>query len=263
MELLSPSANSLSPLNPTPTPLLPPDPLTAGAAPLPPLTASSASWLFIDSTLDNYQDLVAGVSAGTQVVVLDPVQDAIAQITQTLTGQRGIDSLHIVSRGFSAGLQIGNTRLDNTTLTQYTSQIASWRTALSATADIVIYGSEVANDPLLSQRPTPFSPTPFLVRLARLTGADIAASTDVTGSLDLNGNWDLEYTFGQVESTIAFDPVTLATYDSTLSLTITPTGETLSYANNAPGVAIQVASNPATSPSSPTALPLNLSIEAL
>jgi hypothetical protein len=217
---------------------------------------------FIDATLDHYQDLVTGVSPGTEVVVLDPVQDAIAQITQTLTGRTGIESVHIVSRGLSAGLQIGNTRLDNSTLTQYTSQIASWKTALSADADIVIYGSEVANDPSLTQRPTPFSPTPFLVRLARLTGADIAASTDITGSSALNGDWEMEYKFGQVESPIVFSANTLATYNSTLSLTVTPTGNMLSYANNAPAIAITPTSN-SNSVSSPAVSPLSLEITGL
>lgn len=262
MELISPSANTLFTLNTSPTPLSPPNPLTTTLAPLPQVTASSASWLFIDSTLDNYQDLVAGASVGTQVVVLDPVQDAIAQITQTLTGQTGIESLHIVSRGLSAGLQIGNTRLDNLTLTQYTDQIASWKQALTPTADFLIYGSEVANDPLLSQRPTPFSPTPFLVRLARLTGADIAASKDITGSLDLNGNWELEYTFGKIESAIAFQPETLANYNSTLSLTVTPTGDTLSYANHAPAIAITPTSS-SDSVSSSAVSPLTLEITGL
>ncbi|MBL1174186.1 DUF4347 domain-containing protein [Pantanalinema sp. GBBB05] len=262
MEPLFPSANALSDLNTAPTPLVPPDPLTSPVAPLPPFSGSSASLLVIDSTLDNYQELVAGVKADTEVVVLDPVQDAIAQITQALTGRTGIESLHIVSRGLSAGLQLGNTQLDNSTLPQYTSQIASWKTALSADADIVIYGSEVANDPLLTQRPTPFLPTPFLVQLARLTGADIAASTDITGSSDFNGNWNFEYTLGQVESPIAFQPETLANYHSTLSLTVTPTGDTLSYANNAPAIAITPSgdSDPA---SSPTVAPFTLEITGL
>lgn len=263
MELFPSSADTLSNLNASPTTLLTPDPLTTSVASLPHSMTASASLVVIDSTLENYQDLVAGVRAGAEVVVLNPVQDAIAQITQALTGRTGIESLHIVSRGFSTGLQIGNTRLDNTTLGQYTNQLASWKTALSATADIVIYGSGVANDPLLTQRPTPFTPTPFLVKFAQLTGADLAASTDITGHPSLDGDWDFEYTFGQVESPIAFEPATLATYHSTLSLTITPTDETLSYANDAPGIAIQVASGNANSSSAPTALPLNLSIEEL
>lgn len=248
MEPLFPSANALSDLNTALTPLVPPDPLTSPVAPLPPLSASSASLLVIDSTLDNYQELMAGVKAGTEVVVLDPVQDAIAQITQILTGRTGIEILHIVSRGFSSGLQIGTTRLDQNTLIEYTDEIKSWQSALSTNADLVIYGSEVANDPWLTRRPTPFTPTPFLVQLAQLTGADIAASTDITGSLNLNGDWDLEYTFGTIESSIAFEAETLATYNSTLSLPATPPATPLSDS---------------TASSVPSVLPLNLEITGL
>ena len=40
--------------------------------------------------------------------------------------------------------------------------------------------------------------------LARLTGADVAASTDLTGSALLGGDWDLEYANGDIETAVAF-----------------------------------------------------------
>ncbi|TAG71477.1 MAG: DUF4347 domain-containing protein [Oscillatoriales cyanobacterium] len=40
---------------------------------------------FIDTQVPNYQSLVAGVTPGTEVVVLDGNEDAIAQITSFLT----------------------------------------------------------------------------------------------------------------------------------------------------------------------------------
>ncbi|NQV33586.1 MAG: endo-1,4-beta-xylanase, partial [Phycisphaeraceae bacterium] len=37
-------------------------------------------------------------------------------------------------------------------------------------------------------------------RIAKLTGADVAASTDPTGAAERGGNWDLEYTTGPIEA---------------------------------------------------------------
>ena len=41
-------------------------------------------------------------------------------------------------------------------------------------------------------------------RLAQLTGADVAASSDLTGSTALGGDWDLEVSTGQIETVVAF-----------------------------------------------------------
>ena len=43
------------------------------------------------------------------------------------------------------------------------------------------------------------------VRLAELTGADIAASDDLTGSTELGGDWDLEVQTGTIETVVAFN----------------------------------------------------------
>ena len=40
----------------------------------------------------------------------------------------------------------------------------------------------------------------LLDRLGTLTGADVAASDDLTGSARLGGDWDLEYGNGRIET---------------------------------------------------------------
>jgi Domain of unknown function (DUF4347) len=53
--------------------------------------------------------------------------------------------------------------------------------------------------------------------MAALTGANIAASTNLTGSAAKGGDWELEYTTGDISASLAFKPETLATYDRVLS----------------------------------------------
>lgn len=191
------------------------DPLTASAIPL--VTRSSNSNIvFIDPSLTNYSSLVNGVNAGTDVYVLNPAQDAIAQITNTLLGRSGIASVHILSHGSSSSVTLGNTVLNATTLSGYASQIRSWGNALTTNADILFYGCDIAKDPALYSRPVPDAPLPFLQQLASLTGADIAASNDRTGSAALGGDWVLEYQSGPIEAGLAFQASTLASYEGIL-----------------------------------------------
>ncbi|MBE9011882.1 DUF4347 domain-containing protein, partial [Pseudanabaenaceae cyanobacterium LEGE 13415] len=166
-----------------------------------------SSLIVIDSTVPNYQQLIAGLQPDSQVLILDPVQDAIEQITQTLLGQSGVSSLHLVSHGKSGGIQLGGTWLDRTNLERYQSEFQLWAKSLNAEADILIYGCEVAQGE---------AGKAFIQQFAQLTGADIAASDDLTGNTKLNGNWIFEANTGEIESAIAFNAETRTQYDGIL-----------------------------------------------
>ena len=102
------SARDLS----TDIPMLVPASVLSATSDLSAAARHSASLLFIDGGVQDYSQLVAGVAAGTEVHILDPVQDAVTQITQALLGQSGISSLHIVSHGEAGGLDFGGSRLN-------------------------------------------------------------------------------------------------------------------------------------------------------
>src|SRR4028118_1025252 len=71
---------------------------------------SGSAIAFIDTQVENYQGLMAGVTPGTEVVVLDGNRDAIDQITDILGDRTNIDSIHIVSHGAPGSLQLGDVR---------------------------------------------------------------------------------------------------------------------------------------------------------
>ena len=52
--------------------------------------------------------------------------------------------------------------------------------------------------------------------LAKLTGADVAASDDLTGNEDLGGDWELEYRVGQLETSVFADDVVNSDWTGTL-----------------------------------------------
>jgi Domain of unknown function (DUF4347) len=136
------------------------------------------SVLFIDSGVQSAAALTGQVDAGTSVYFLDANQDALSQMTQVLSGMSGVDSVQVVSHGRSGGLQLGQSWLDVQSLPGYVAQLKSWAGALSADADILLYGCNVAADA---------TGTAFVNLLAQATGADVAASDDLTGNAALGG----------------------------------------------------------------------------
>jgi glucose/arabinose dehydrogenase len=171
--------------------------------------ASSADRLvFIDSTVQDYQQLAAGVSSDSVVVILDPAQDGIQQITRALSEYQNVSSLHIVSHGQSAGVQLGQSFLDFNTLEAYSSSLKQWSDSLTGDADILLYGCDVAAGE---------SGDRFIRSISSLTGADVAASTDITGNAALGGNWILEAKTGSIESDLVFSSELRQNYGSTLA----------------------------------------------
>ncbi|HBE54284.1 MAG TPA: hypothetical protein DDW76_37430, partial [Cyanobacteria bacterium UBA11369] len=102
--------------------------------------------VFIDATVPDYQTLIDSAHAGTQVVLLDPSQDGIAQITAALQGGN-FSALHIVSHGSEGSIQLGSSILNAQTLeTEYAPSLQQWRESLTPDADILFYGCNVAAD---------------------------------------------------------------------------------------------------------------------
>ncbi|MBW4594565.1 MAG: DUF4347 domain-containing protein [Brasilonema angustatum HA4187-MV1] len=174
----------------------------------PPQKVAQESLVFIDPHLEDYQSLVAGISPEAKVVVLDPSKDGIEQITRELSNYNHVVSkVEILSHGASGRLQLGQTSLDSAALNRYSQQLQSWAEALTDNADILIDGCNVAQGEQGKR---------FVTKLSEFTGADIAASTDLTGDAAQGGDWNLEYKVGQIESVSSLQPQTQRTYHATL-----------------------------------------------
>ena len=61
--------------------------------------------------------------------------------------------------------------------------------------DVLIYGCNLAESA---------DGAALVNSLSKITGADVAASDDLTGNSILGGDWDLEYKTGEIESSLAF-----------------------------------------------------------
>ncbi|BAY24976.1 hypothetical protein NIES2100_47750 [Calothrix sp. NIES-2100] len=164
--------------------------------------------VFIDTTVLGYKSLIAGIKPGLQVVILDPTRDGITQITESLAVGK-FKSVHIVSHGSEGSLQLGTIQLSAENLEFYGQQLHQWANALTDNADILLYGCDVANK----------GGTKFVYQISRLTGANVAASTHKIGNAALGGNWDLDFSTGKIEATLAFGAEVMQAYNSVLAKT--------------------------------------------
>ena len=148
--------------------------------------------VFIDAAVEDHESLIASLEPGVSVHIIEPDSDGVLQIAQILSESDGYDAIHIFSHGSSGALQLGSAVLDAGTISgSHNSALAQIGKALSESGDILIYGCDFGSGKLGQQ-------TAEL--LSRATGADIAASDDLTGSESLAGDWNLEVQVGAIQA---------------------------------------------------------------
>src|SRR5690606_36164755 len=147
--------------------------------------------VFVDGNIQNYQQLLAGLPTGAEVVVLDASRNGLEQMAEYLEGRTGIDAIHLLSHGESGAFKAGNAWIDAADLASHSETLARIGDALSVDGDFLLYGCSTGEGAAGSA---------LVTELARLTQADVAASTDNTGAQRLGGNWILEAQAGVIEA---------------------------------------------------------------
>lgn len=171
------------------------------------LANSATKVLFVDSRVQDYQQIVAAAGADVKVVILDADHDGVKQIADALEGMHDVASISIVSHGDSGLLLLGNTALHAGDMSQYQAELGKIGSAMQADGEILLYGCDVGAGS---------KGQGFIQNLADATGAVVAASTDATGDVAHGGNWDLEIATGALSSAPVLDVSKLADYDHSL-----------------------------------------------
>ncbi|WP_413614989.1 Ig-like domain-containing protein [Halomonas cupida] len=149
---------------------------------------------FIDAAVEESSELVKDLPPGAEVHILDAHRDGVEQIAEVVGNRKGIDAIHILGHGHEGSLQLGNGILDSASVeAQYRDELAIIKSALSDSADLLIYGCDFAGNEVGRQ---------LADQLAFITGADVAASTDYTGTASKGGDWDLEYQRGDINAAV-------------------------------------------------------------
>ena len=149
--------------------------------------------ILIDANVENSEQLLAGILESKpdsilEIRIIESDQDGISQITQLLAEAEGqYDAIHIVSHGSEGEVSLGNSKLTADNLDRYSDLLATWAGALTEDADLLFYGCDLAGNE---------DGTHFIEAISEITGADVAASDDLTGAADQGGDWDLELNVG-------------------------------------------------------------------
>ncbi len=163
--------------------------------------------VFVEADISDYQSLLAGLAPGTEVHVLDAGQDGLARMARIMEGRSGIDALHVMSHGKEGHVSLGSLQLDSANLDAHAEELAIIRAALAPEADILLYGCEIGAGS---------DGAAFVEKLAKATGADVAASTNRTGASTLGGDWILENSTGTMSYYSPFSMNSLMSYTGIL-----------------------------------------------
>ena len=146
--------------------------------------------VIVDSAVQDSDSLVSKLSSNTKVYYLNSHQDGVQQITEILSAYQNLQAIHILAHGQAGQLNLGAGVLNHLTLHSQSLSLQAWGKALASHGDILLYGCDFAQGTIGQTA---------MKTLARLTGADIAASDDLTGNQALGGDWHLEAQVGNIE----------------------------------------------------------------
>jgi hypothetical protein len=168
--------------------------------------------VLVDASLPDRDRLLADFLRATggerpvEIVVLDPNRDGIDQVGDAFASRRGLTAVHVLAHGAAGAVQLGATTLDAGVLAERAPAIGEWAPTFAAHGDLLLWGCEVGAGP---------EGEALLAGLARLTGADVAASSDRTGEATLGGDWTLEFATGAIEQALV--PLTDAIWGGVLA----------------------------------------------
>ncbi len=172
--------------------------------------------VFVDAGIEDLNQLLKDLWANDdptreiEVVLISSGSDGLQTITSTLAARSGLDAIHIVSHGSDGQVQLGNTALTSENFGLYQEQIAAWGNSLNTGAELLLYGCDLAGTA---------TGRDLINAIGAACNCDVAASNDLTGAAELGGDWDLEYSTGEIETSIAFSSALQVSWQGTLDIT--------------------------------------------
>ncbi len=184
--------------------------------------------VFIDLRVQDYDKILADIHEqntdghSIEIVLLDSERDGVAQIGEFLSQRQDIDAIHLISHGTAGSVQLGSGELNFDSLLSNAATIKQWGNALSAEADILIYGCDLASTE---------SGQSLINALGKLTGADVAASDDKTGAAEQGGDWVLEYKTGTIQTGLVLSTAMQQNWENVLAITANGTASSTQTTN--------------------------------
>ncbi|WP_307942930.1 Ig-like domain-containing protein [Pseudomonas mosselii] len=192
------------------------EPVHEAAPATAPVTAASGNHevVFVDSAVSDYQKLIAGLPAGVEVVVLENGKDGFKQIADYLDGRNDVTSIDIISHGDKGYVYLAGNAIWANQLASHGADLARIGNSLAPGGDIRFFACNTGagSDGQL-----------FVNEVARLSGADVGASSDATGNR-AGEDWALETVSGVVATDVGVQRGNLSAFNTSLAtITVTTT----------------------------------------
>ncbi|MFK8035808.1 MAG: DUF4347 domain-containing protein [Hyphomicrobiales bacterium] len=152
--------------------------------------AYSKTIVFVDAAVSDLSGFLNLDDPRLEFLLIDSNEDGIGQIADALAGRSDVESVHIISHGQAGALLLGSSSVNRGDLSGYSAEMAIIGDALSDGGDLLIYGCNVAEGEIGQK---------FIQSISRMTGADVAASSDWTGDTSQGGDWELEASVGEID----------------------------------------------------------------
>ena len=103
---------------------------------MPATTTPSKQIAFVDTRVADYQTLLNGLGADTEVILIDG-GNGLQQMADALAGRSGIDAIHVLSHGNVGAVTLGTLNLDHSAVLKRSGDLASLGRALTADGDLL------------------------------------------------------------------------------------------------------------------------------
>ncbi|MDB9493256.1 CHAT domain-containing protein [Spirulina subsalsa CS-330] len=169
--------------------------------------------VFIDRRVDNPEQLLYGTAAGTIAQIIERDENGVTAIAEELAVIRDavgpVESVAVVAEGNAGNIWLGNQWVNSAAIARHPTDLAAWGDSLTASADLLLYSCFTALGAVGEA---------FVTQLAQTTGANVAASTNITGSATVNGDWTLEAQTGTLASGNPFTLETMTDWEGKLAV---------------------------------------------
>ena len=170
---------------------------------------SKTALYVVDKAVHDYEVLIQSLDlqASDELVLIDS-DSGLNEISSAVLRHSELSELHIFTHSEGSGLRLGADVLDFNSAGENADLLGQWASALTVDADVMLYGCNLA---------ATVEGIAFVDLLSQLTGADVAASTNLTGADEYNADWVLEYRSGEIETDIEQTTRSLSDWNGVLA----------------------------------------------
>ncbi len=173
--------------------------------------------ILMNADVDAAESLLPTKARHADLVMLDAAKPGLEQVTEILAKYRNVNAIHFVTHGRPGAIKLGDQWVDTTVLQNSHPKLQRWKLSLTQDAEVLVYGCNTGQGKRGEQ---------FVTTLGSLLDRDVCASIDRTGSSLKGADWELEVAVGEIQTPVAFDPLSLAAYQHSLDITIYAAGQT-------------------------------------